>query len=119
MEKELASKWQAACVAVENAQGIEDADGALAAFVKEAQSRVSARSEAVILLTHGLDGNAPWEALAYVFHVLRWPELLLALEERRAAMTNRKQTVWGHIHDAFDADWEDQDMFPSLVRKVT
>jgi hypothetical protein len=119
MDNELASRWRAACIAVEGAQGIEDADDALAAFAKEAQSRGSTRTEAVLLLTHALDNNAPWEALAYSFHLLRWPELLSALEDRRAAMTDRRQAIWGHLHGAFDADWADRDMFPSLTRKVS
>ena len=34
-------------------------------------------------------------------------------------MTSRKETVWGHLRDAFEGAWEDRDMFPSLSGKVS
>ena len=118
MDSDLASKWRAACVAVENAQGLEDADSDLLHFIEEVRSGRAARPAVISLLTEALDQGAPWEALAYSFHVLRWPELLTALEARRAAwITNpRAQNVWGHLRDAFDAAWKDRDLFPSLSR---
>jgi len=119
MNDELASKWQAACAAVEHAVGIEDADRELRAFVDEALSGHVSRVEVVALLTAALDRGDPWEALAYSFHVLRWPELMSALDVRRPAMTSRKETVWGHLRDAFEGAWEDRDMFPSLSGKVS
>ena len=118
MTDELSSKWRAACIAVENAVGIEDADADLAAFAEEARSGHVSRSEVVALLTAALARGDPWEALAYTFHVLRWPELRSALEQRRSAMTSRRENIWGHLHDAFDATWEDRDLFPSLSPKV-
>lgn len=116
MDNDLASKWRAACIAVETACGLEDADGELLRFVEQAQSGHVARSEAISLLTKALDQRAPWEALAYSFHVLRWPELLSVLEDRREAWVNdpRAQNVWVHLRDAFNPAWEDRDLFPSL-----
>jgi hypothetical protein len=111
--------FQIACNATSRAVGIEDAEPDMARFISHAGSQPDERSAVADLLRNGLtDGTCPWEFSAYCFHALRWSELLDAVEALRPAWTNdpRKQNIWAHLHDAFEDDWEDLDMFPTLRR---
>ena len=58
MSEQLNAVWRAACVAVENSLGLEDADPALARFTETAQSANTSRAEVVSLLVAGLDQGA-------------------------------------------------------------
>jgi hypothetical protein len=116
MTDDLQILWFSACDAMAGAQGAEDADAELKRFVDLARDDLAGRARVISLLTEALDAGCPWEALAYSFHALRWPELLAAVEERRAAWiaSPRAQNIWSHLREAFNRDWEDRDMFPSL-----
>lgn len=120
MSDELHATWEAARQILGGATGVEAADAQLRRFTELAGQDDAERGIVVSLLTQALDDGSPWEALAYCFHALRWPELIEALDARRDAWVAdpRSQAIWFHLRGAFDAEWEDRDLFPSLRRHV-
>jgi hypothetical protein len=121
MIDELHGAWLAASEVLRRSVGVEQADIPLKRFVEIASQDGGTRNSAIGLITAGLDDGTPWEAVAYAFHVLRWPELQSALEDRRAAWLSdpRRQNIWAHLHDAFNPAWEDREMYPSLSGRVS
>jgi hypothetical protein len=118
MPDELCATWEAARQILGGATGNDAADVQLRRFAELAGHDDTTRAIAVRLLTDGLDDGSPWEALAYCFHALRWPELIELVDARRDAWLSdpRSQAIWFHLRGAFKADWEDRDLFPSLRR---